>query len=116
MFLAPVLAWEISDPPTTPRGTSRSAPGLTTFIRGTSLQAVPPPTGGRWLADLDLDRRLRGGFVVHLKGGVPHTEALAEHPLQVAAQLVTVGSGTHRHVRRQRGEARGHLPHVEIVY
>src|SRR5215212_10796706 len=32
MLLAPVVACEISEPPTTPRGTSRSGPGLTTFM------------------------------------------------------------------------------------
>src|SRR5688572_7089349 len=38
MFVAPVVAWEISAPPTTPRGTSRSsALGLTTFM-GRSLR------------------------------------------------------------------------------
>src|SRR5919107_3054861 len=38
MFGAPVVAWEISAPPTTPRGTSRSsALGLTTFM-GRSLR------------------------------------------------------------------------------
>src|SRR3712207_2126460 len=32
MLCAPAVAWEISDPPRTPRGTSRSGPGLTTFM------------------------------------------------------------------------------------
>src|SRR3712207_3590061 len=35
MFVAPVVAWEISAPPTTPRGTSRSSSlDLTTFMGG----------------------------------------------------------------------------------
>src|SRR5690242_14863322 len=36
MRVAPAVAWEISAPPTTPRGTSRSSPdGLTTFMTTT---------------------------------------------------------------------------------
>src|SRR5205085_9098105 len=115
MFRAPVVACEISDPPTTPRGTSRSAPGLTTFIRRTSLQAVPPLDWATGLCRFDLDRRLRRYFVIHLERGVSHAEALAEHPLELAAQLVTVRGGAHRDVRGERGEARGHFPNVEIV-
>src|SRR3954451_23700393 len=33
MFVAPAVACEISDPPMMPRGTSCSAPGLTSFMR-----------------------------------------------------------------------------------
>src|SRR4051812_41001737 len=41
MFVAPVVAWEISAPPTTPRGTSRSsALGFTTFM-SRSLRVEP---------------------------------------------------------------------------
>src|SRR3954463_5399554 len=41
MFVAPVVAWEISAPPTTPRGTSRSSSlGFTTFMAG-SLRVEP---------------------------------------------------------------------------
>src|SRR4051795_12936237 len=41
MFVAPVVAWEISAPPTTPRGTSRSSSlGFTTFMSG-SLRVEP---------------------------------------------------------------------------
>src|SRR5215210_6270103 len=41
MLVAPVVAWEISAPPTTPRGTSRSSPlALTTLMRG-SLRVEP---------------------------------------------------------------------------
>src|SRR5678815_2201039 len=41
MFVAPVVAWEISAPPTTPRGTSRSSPlGFTTFM-SRSLRVEP---------------------------------------------------------------------------
>src|SRR5215210_5696704 len=41
MLVAPVVAWEISAPPTTPRGTSRSSPlALTTLMRR-SLRVEP---------------------------------------------------------------------------
>src|SRR5436190_18744368 len=44
MFVAPAVAWEISPPPTTPRGTSRSTPdGLTTLMgRAESNPATRP--------------------------------------------------------------------------
>src|SRR5258706_14950628 len=45
MLWAPAVACEISAPPTTPRGTSRSAAGLTTFTAG-SL---------RWTAASDVE-------------------------------------------------------------
>src|SRR3712207_573523 len=41
MWLAPAVAWEISDPPTTPRGSSRSGPGLTTFISEVHPRELP---------------------------------------------------------------------------
>src|SRR5689334_3063663 len=41
MLWAPVVAWEISAPPTTPRGTSRSTDeGLTSFMWSSSLLAA----------------------------------------------------------------------------
>src|ERR671914_2855526 len=42
MFVAPVVACEISAPPTTPRGTSRSWPAcLTTFMAGSLVRRGP---------------------------------------------------------------------------
>src|SRR5215212_4561231 len=41
MLLAPVVAWETSEPPTTPRGVSRSGPGLTTFISEVHARELP---------------------------------------------------------------------------
>src|SRR5690349_6500490 len=45
MFVAPVVAWEISAPPTTPLGTSRSSSlGLTTFMpRSLRVEPVVQP-------------------------------------------------------------------------
>ena len=42
-------------------------------------------------------------------------EALLEQPLELAAQLVAVVAGAHDDVRRQRREARGDLPDVQVV-
>src|SRR5688500_15105131 len=41
MLVAPVVAWEISAPPTTPRGTSRSSPLALTTLMGRSLRVEP---------------------------------------------------------------------------
>src|ERR1700757_3849477 len=109
MFCAPVEAWEISLPPTTPRGTSRSGPGLTTFIdqvltaRPSWAASLPPlaRTLGRH-RHLDLQRTR---LVVDLERGVVDVEAVLEQPLQGPAQLVAVVAGADHDVRRQRGEA-----------
>src|SRR5579875_2586989 len=102
MFCAPVVIWETSEPPTTPRGTSRSAPGLTTFMTRASL---PPVARGQ----LDLDGRLGGRLVVDLEGGVVDVEAHLEHALEHAAQLVPVLAGADDDVGGEGREARGHL-------
>src|SRR4051794_26581515 len=49
MFEAPAVAWEISAPPTTPRGTSRSPWGLTTRMEP-SLLLEPERLPGRLAA------------------------------------------------------------------
>src|SRR3954452_23126422 len=45
MFVAPAVACEISAPPTTPRGTSRSSPCLTTFNVPPSVGRAEPNAG-----------------------------------------------------------------------
>src|SRR4051812_22718499 len=45
MFVAPAVACEISEPPRMPRGTSCSAPGLTSFIRAALPRSTPPSSG-----------------------------------------------------------------------
>src|SRR6476659_736814 len=115
MFCAPVVAWETSLPPTTPRGTSRSAPGLTTFMRPPPWPASLPPLAfraGRG-RNLDLQRRR---LVVDLEGGVVDVEAFLEQLLKRAAQLVAVVPGPDHHVGRERGKPRGDLPHVQVVH
>ncbi len=64
---------------------------------------------------LDLQRLLRRGLMVDLQRRVADTEPLGDHALQDAAQLVAVIAGPDDDVRRQRREARGHLPHVQVV-
>src|ERR1700722_16286441 len=105
MFCAPAVACEISAPPTTPRGTSRSGPGLTTLM-GASLLAP---------RDLDLQRWLGGRLVVHLKRGVRDVELLFDQTLQRASKLVAIIAGSHHDVCREGGKAGGDLPHVQIV-
>src|ERR1700731_620521 len=99
MFCAPVVDCEISEPPTTPRGTSRSAPGLTTFTR------PPRPSWAQSIPwrQLDLQRRLGCRLVVDLERGVVQVEAFLQHPLQRAAELVTVLAGADHHVGGQGG-------------
>src|SRR5206468_12285937 len=107
MFWAPVVAWEISDPPTTPRGTSRSLPGLTTFI-APSLTPLGP-------GDLDLQRRLWRCLVVDLECRMGDPEALLEHALKLPAAFVTVVPGAHHHMGREGRKTRGDLPDVQVV-
>src|SRR5689334_5027928 len=54
MLSAPAVVCEISAPPTTPRGTSRSGPGLTTFMPRTLPAAGRPPQRA---ADLEVELR-----------------------------------------------------------
>src|SRR3954452_11768835 len=84
MFVAPVVACEISAPPTTPRGVARSSPaGLTTFM-GASL--VPGTSQARQ-AFGDLGRGVGGegqaeGRAVRLAG----EEGIARHERDVALE------------------------------
>src|ERR1700712_2899071 len=102
MFCAPAVVCEISAPPITPRGTSRSGPGLTTLMR---------PAPASWVefmrCDLDLQRRLWCRLVVDLQRCVLHAKALLKQPLQSSAELVAVVAGAHDNVRGQRRKAGG---------
>ena len=79
MFWAPAVVCEISAPPTTPRGTSLVGARLddphtsSAIVIGASLLLV--------LGHLDLQRRLNGGLVIDLKGGVTDPELLLEQAL-----------------------------------
>src|SRR5258708_26296187 len=109
MLLAPAVACEISAPPTTPRGTSRSGPGLTTLMQA-SLFSAAGLRGCARRRDLDLQRRLRGLLVVDLQSRMVDLEPHAEHLLEPVAQLVAIVAGAHDDVCGQRREAGGHLP------
>ena len=112
---APAVACEISEPPTTPRGTSRSAPGLTTFIgrrlhhrarvyrrsrrrRPRSGAAAAAPPRGRPAGSC-------GG-----RRSAPRASAGAAR-----RTLVAVVSGAHDDVRRERRKPGGDLPDVQVV-
>src|SRR5664279_4992488 len=88
MLCAPAVAWEISAPPTTPRGTSCSSPGLTSFM----APSLAPLAGG----DLDLQRRLIRCLVVDLEGRVIDAEAFAHERLQLPAALMAIVAGSCR--------------------
>src|SRR5215211_6196010 len=77
MFVAPVVAWEISAPPTTPRGTSRSSSlDLTTFMGGSlRFERVVEPFLAR-AADAVVDG-LRAGVVLRGLPGELGRAALA---------------------------------------
>src|SRR5580704_8054456 len=100
MFCAPVVACEISDPPTTPRGTSWSAPGFTTFIapgwdwRASIARPSLPPVSLRARRGRHLDLE-RTGLVVDLERRVVDVEALVEQLVQRAANLVAVVAGAY---------------------
>ena len=104
MLRAPAVTWEISAPPTMPRGVPWSGPGLMSLIAAdecgtTSIWSWP----------------LGGGLVVDLEGGVADVEPLVDQALEAAAQLVAVVAGPHHDVGRQGREPGGHLPHVQVV-
>src|ERR1700760_2006683 len=90
MLCAPAVVWEISAPPTTPRGTSRSSPGLTTFMAASLPSRRRRDGAAGFRAELDLQRRLSGRLVVDLQRRVSNPEALAQHRLQLAPAAVTV--------------------------
>ncbi len=56
-----------------------------------------------------------GLVVIDLQGGVRDPEALVQQLLQLLPDLVAVVAGPDQDVGRQGGEARGDLPHVQVV-
>ena len=54
--------------------------------------------------------------MVDLQGGVIEAEPGVQHRLHIASRSMTVLLARDQHVCRQRGEAAGHLPHVQIVH
>src|SRR5947209_12808170 len=104
MCCAPAVAAEISEPPTTPRGISRSAPGLTT------LMGRVYPRG-----QLDLKWRLGRRVVIDLQRRVVDVEAFFEKILQRASPGMTVIPGVYDDVRRERRKPGGDLPDVEVM-
>ena len=62
-----------------------------------------------------LDAQEISAFVIDLQCRVLDPEAVVQHDLEVHARPVAVVVGAHEHVRRQRREAGGHLPHVQVV-
>ena len=66
--------------------------------------------------ELELDDlRVLAARVVDLQRRVIEREALAQHRLHRAARRVAVAVGADEHVRRERREAAGDLPHVQVV-
>src|SRR5918992_1229771 len=84
MFVAPVVAWEISAPPTTPRGTSRSSSlGLTTFMgRSLRVERVVEP-----LLALAADAGVDGLGARVVLGGLPGELGCAALAARLAAAL-----------------------------
>ena len=65
--------------------------------------------------ELDLERWLRRSRVLDLKGRMLDLEAILEQPGQSTPELVTIPVRVDDDVRRERREAGGDLPDVEIV-
>src|SRR3954468_13285536 len=92
MVVAPAVAWEISEPPRMPRGTSCSGPGLTSFMpalpRGRSGDGEIVIQPLRALGADPVVERLRAGVVERglprQRDGAGRAAALgarADHPL-----------------------------------
>src|SRR3712207_298627 len=100
MLLAPVVAWEISEPPTTPRGTSRSGPGLTTFM---ALEVHP--------------RGLAAGHVEHLAVDVvrPRRAQQEDRAGRLLRRARPAEGDEHRpHAAQLLGDAELHLLAVDL--
>src|SRR5215207_9267256 len=113
MLVAPVVAWETSAPPTTPRGTSRSTwDGLTTFM------AVSLPAGGRCrprvrhavgMAPTRWGIAGLGRIAALVAGDFPHVPD---------AELVAVGSRSPERAEafaREHGARRAHGSYAELI-
>src|SRR3954454_1547968 len=70
---------------------------------------------GPGLPGLERSNLERAGRMLDLERGVFDPEALAQQPGQLLTVLLCVAVGSHEHVRRERGEARGDLPDVQVV-
>src|SRR5436190_144604 len=108
MFVAPAVAWEISEPPRMPRGTSCSAPGLTSFMRATLPRSSSPGSGDRKIVVQPLRplganavvERLRAGAVEQLHALAPgvldQRARQREQRLVGRRDLVEVAVGAHQ--------------------
>ena len=63
-----------------------------------------------------LDGEQISADVIDLQGRVVEAEALTQQRLHVAPGGVAVAVGADEHVRRERGEATGDFPHVQVVH
>src|ERR687896_1044876 len=84
MFVAPVVACEISWPPTTPRGVARSWPSAwTTFMERSLAPGLPQPrqTFGDLRRGMGGEREAQGGAV-----GLAREEREAGHERDIARQ------------------------------
>src|SRR3954454_16722858 len=70
MFVAPAVAWETSEPPRMPRGTSCSAPGLTSFMRAALPRSSSPGSGDRKIVVQPLRPLGADAVVERLRAGV----------------------------------------------
>src|SRR5947209_7924268 len=118
MLCAPAVACDISAPPSTPRGTSRSSAGLTTFtlvpLDVPRLSSTVESTRVRRRL-VDLDRGLGRALMVDLERRVAEPEALAEQALQFTPVSVAIRPGSDDDMSRQRRKSRADLPDVEVM-
>src|SRR3954467_14677138 len=91
MFVAPAVAWEISEPPRMPRGTSCSAPGLTSFMRATLPRSSSPGSGDRKIVVQPLRPFGADAVVERLRAGVVERRLPGERDGAVRPARVRAG-------------------------
>src|SRR3954451_5416919 len=91
MFVAPAVAWETSEPPRMPRGTSCSAPGLTSFMRAALPRSSSPGSGDRKIVVQPLRPLSADAVVQRLRAGVVERRLPGERDGAVGAAGVGAG-------------------------
>ena len=82
--------------------------------RAAPSRSAPQCPARALAAVLDVEQLVLG-LVVHLQRRVVDPEAVVQELLELAPAAVAVVARAHEHVRGERREARGDLPHVEVV-
>src|SRR4051812_8265877 len=110
MFDAPVVTCDTSAPPTTPRGTRRSAPGLTTCMRARLLP--DPIVGNPQIGDSTLRARMSCRHARELPAGDVQRLPMDEVRPRRAEEEDAAGRLLGRSRAPERDDVRRHAAHL----